>query len=243
MANQDLILPLGNAAAGFAPFNGAGPFTLTGRCDKPRFLERPIVASTVLGTVAQMTVARQNVIQSNQPFPLSMLFADQFDDQSASLGMPLAGALDIELVATLDAAGDLSGVVCTTPWNQVETSPEEIYGPSAFNYIFGLGTVAGAGALTMTATATRRVKLGRLVLEAIGQPMDIGQILVAGAEQRSGPGTVRIGLNVASNPFHRQNTDVDGSYIGKWLDGGESITILVTGVAGGTLRGGIFLEA
>lgn len=243
MANQDLVLPLGNAALLFAPFNGGGPFTLTGRADRPRFLERPILASDVLGVVTSMTIARQNIIQSNQPFPMSMLFADQFDDQSASLGMPLAGALDLEIQCTLDAPGDLSGVVSTGNWTSEVTDSEILYGPAAFNYIFGLGSVAGAGALTLTATATRRVKLGRMCLEALGAPMDIGSILVAGAEQRSGPGTIRIGLTPNANPFHATNSDVDGSYIGKWLEGGESITIAVTGAAGGTLRGGIFLEA
>lgn len=239
MSNQDLILPLGNAGAAFVPFAGAGPFTLTGRCDKPRFLERPVIASDVLGMVTSMTVARQNVIQSNQGFPMSMLFASQFDDQSASLGMPLAGALDIEIACTLDAVGDLSGVVSTGLWMQQDTDPEVIYGPSAYNYIFGLGTLVGAG--TLTATATRRVKLGRLCLEAIGGVQTIGSILVSGSELRSGPGTVNIGVTPDANPFHPQNTDVDGSYIGKWLDGGESITIAVTGA--NTLRGGIFLEA
>ena len=241
---QDLALPLGNAAAAFVPFNGAGPFTLTGRLDLPRFLERPVIASSVLGMVTGMRVARQNVIQSNAGFPMSMLFSDQYDDQSGSLSMPLAGALDVEIDCTLDGAGDLSGVVATTPWDQSETDPEVVFGPSAYNFVFGLGTITpGAVVFTLTATATRRVKLGRLCLEAITGPTDVTSIQVAGSEILSGPGAIRIGIGAAANPYHPQASDTDGNYIGKWLNGGESIVIAGLGSAVGVFRGGVFLEA
>jgi hypothetical protein len=185
--SQDLALPLGNPGAAFAPFNGAGPFTLQGDVDLARFLERPIISSDVLGTVSAFRVARQNVIQSDLVFPTSMLFGDQFDDQSASLGMPLGGALSVEITCALDAAGDLSGYVATTPWEGETADPEVVFGPSAYNYIYGFGTAApGAAPFTLTARANRRVKLGRMCWEAIGAAMDISSIQVAvGAPQRA----------------------------------------------------------
>ncbi len=242
--SQDLALPLGNPALAFVPFNGAGPFTLQGDVDLARFLERPVISSDVLGTVSAFRVARQNVIQSDLVFPTSMLFGDQYDDQSASLGMPLGGALSVEITCALDAAGDLSGYVATTPWEGETADPEVVFGPSAYNYIYGFGTAApGAAPFTLTARANRRVKLGRMCWEAIGAAMDISSIQVAGSELLSGPGSIRIGLGATSNPWHRTNSDVDGSYLGKWIEGGEAVVITGTGAAGGTIRGGCFLDA
>lgn len=241
---QDLALPLGNPLAAFVPFNGGGPFTLQGDVDLARFLERPVISSDQLGTISAFRVARQNVIQSDLVFPTSMLFGDQFDDQSASLGMPLGGALSVEITCALDAPGDLSGYVATTPWEGVTADPEKVLGVQAYNYVYGFGTAApGAAAFTLTARANRRVKLGRMIWEAIGAPMDISSIQIAGSELLSGPGSIRIGVGGTSNPWHRSNSDVDGSYLGKWIDGGEAVVITGLGAAGGTIRGGCFLDA
>ncbi len=235
----DLGIPLGDTVAHAPIIVGApGAFLINGVPARDMFLERLIVNTQgVFGLVTECRVARQNVIQSDQGFPLSMLFPGAQDDQSNSLGLPLKGSLTVEVSGTLDAACTIGGFVGVAAWPP-GIAPEVI-SEADFDYVYGLGEVinAAAGAFTLQGRALRDVYLGRMVLETTDPLATINSIEVGGSEMISGDGSILL------DTFNQAGTDEDGYMLNKRILAGETVTIQGNTLAVGpaTVRGGIFL--
>lgn len=229
-SSQDFFLGMGRQTLA-----GAGPFALAGVASKDVYLERLIVACNVDGLVTRLRVARQNLIQSNQGFPLSMLFFDQMDDQGAAIGLPLKGGLQVDMDGTLDAAGIVGAAIGTAPL--MPDAPVDVEDISLFNFIFGLGgqTLAGAGPFILQATALRDVVLADGPYLASSATGEVTSFRVAGAEMLSGDQAVDVRI------LDRRNTDLDGLMVGKLVKAGEIVTVEGTLDAAGTIRGGLFL--
>jgi len=230
--SQDFQLGLGRATLAIA-----GPFALAGEASRDIYLERLLVVSSVTGMVTRLRVARQNLIQSNQGFPVSMLFPEQQDDQGAAIGLPLKGGLQVDIDGDLDGAGTIGASIGTAPL--MPGAPVDVDAIELYNYIFGMGEdiVAAPGPFILEAVALRDVVLGcGPYIEAIGGSLsEVSSFRIAGAEMLSGDQAVDSRILA---PF---NTDVDGMMVGKRLKAGESIIIEGILDAADTIRGGLFL--
>tara|TARA_Y100000310_G_C20562782_1_gene753905 strand:+ start:233 stop:1012 length:780 start_codon:yes stop_codon:yes gene_type:complete len=253
---QNFGLPLGDMSI------NATAVTLTGTIDKDRMLDRIVFSSYTTGAagagagqsgvVTSLRVGGQNLLQSDgASFPIEMIGALS-DDDGAFIGCPLKGGLSCELVATIDAAADSGAVVFTSDLPEgVSATPDE----EDYNFIFPMGSTGVVGALstwTLSATARRRVTLGRVCIVSLDGAADytvsetfVTSITVAGSEILSGSGQIPCyGLPTENtNPFGPHCNDSDGLRIDLSLEAGESVSISGTSTPGcANIRAGIFLE-
>ena len=198
-----------------------GPVTLTGTSQINVLLEDLIMSSDTgdFGEISGMTVAGQQILASNQNFPLAALNAASQTEGYRSISLTLAQnqqvTVNVSHTNAAAAAGNYQFGIATTPINESQIVPTSASG-SALSYLFGLGSVAvpAGGVITATATALRPCILGRMIavqLGAVGsggtlQNIILESLTINNIEMLTGPPAQAPGAPV-----------VGGSVPGEWL--------------------------
>lgn len=202
---------------------GAGPgnVVLTGTSQIPCLLEDLIISGDTgdFGEVQSITVAGQQIMASNQNFPVGGFNAAAQTEGYRSISLSVSQQQQVTVTVAHTNAAALAGnyqfAISTTPIDENQVIPTSQAG-SALSYCFGMGTViVPAGAtIQAQATALRPCILGRMIAVQLGAPGTGGNLnqilldslLINNIEMLTGPPAQAPGAAV-----------VGGSVPGEWL--------------------------
>jgi hypothetical protein len=192
-----------------------------------------IAAGTLApNAITAFTVQGQSILCSNQNPSANCMRATSQDDGANYIGIPLIanGQVQIQLAGPVGASAS-AGIYCD-PWDvakQGPVPPPDSLGPSALNYLVGLGAsgnIAGGNNGTLTCTVLRDCQLGLLALAFTGAAdpgfLTINSIVINQTEQLTSTAAV------PASQFEHTNPEIDQRTLGAFAPMNSTITINFT---------------